>query len=356
MRWPQALLLFFTVPGIAHSQPQPQTVRIGVLSIFHPQQLTLSADQPEGLLISTGDQQLFLQPRSACSLLRIRSSGDGLLLNCTGREIRARQLRASSRDQQEAAFHLSIPGKINRRYEGILELSAKHGELIPLILMDLETAIASVVKAETLPNTPPEALKAQAVVTRSYFVAGGGRHSDFDFCDLTHCQFLREPPPPDSPAAKASAATRGLVLTFEDKAVAAMFTRSCGGHTRTPREIGLPQSSYTYFSVQCPVCYSAPFRWTRTVSPDDAALLFAHGENGRLAIGRKLGWNAVPSNNFTARKQNGEVLLRGVGQGHGVGLCQRGARALAQKGFDFRAILALYYPNTRCGLLHTFPE
>src|ERR1039458_7897639 len=43
-------------------------------------------------------------------------------------------------------------------------------------------------------HAPSEALKALAVAARSYFVAGKGRHRDFDFCDTTHCQFLREAP------------------------------------------------------------------------------------------------------------------------------------------------------------------
>lgn len=164
--------------------------------------------------------------------------------------------------------------------------------------------------------------------------------------DLTHCQFLREPPAPDSPGAKAAEVTRGLVLAFDDKPLAAMFTRSCGGHTRTPHEIGLTESDYSYFSVKCELCYKDPIRWTRTVSAEDAALLFLRGEAGRLSIGRRLGWNAVPSNNFTAREQNGEVVLQGAGQGHGVGLCQRGARDMAERGADFREILAHYFPNT----------
>ena len=42
-------------------------------------------------------------------------------------------------------------------------------------------------------------------------------------------------------------ATRGLVLAYRDQAVAAMFTRSCGGRTRTPQEVGLSSHAYPYF-------------------------------------------------------------------------------------------------------------
>lgn len=194
---------------------------------------------------------------------------------------------------------------------------------------------------------PLEALKAQAVVSRSYFAAGGGRHANFDFCDLTHCQALREPPPPGSPAHEAVSATRNLIIASNARPIAAMFTRSCGGHTRTAKEIGLALAEYPYYSVLCEACYKNPSRWTRRVSQEDAALLFLHGESGRLAICRKFGWNAVPSNHFTAREQDGKVVLRGAGQGHGLGLCQRGARGMAEQGSTFREILSHYFPNTK---------
>jgi stage II sporulation protein D len=277
-----------------------------------------------------------------------------LLLNCSGAEIRAGELLASGRNQQSAGIVVTLPGKIRRRYLGVLKLKAKNGELFPIITMDLETAVASVVQAETTPGTPLEALKAQAVVSRSYFVSGG-RHTGFDFCDLTHCQFLREPPASDSPAANAAISTFGFVLTYDEKPVAAMFTRSCGGRTRAPEEIRVSQNGYPYFSVHCDFCYNNPRQWARKVSREDAALLMLRGENGRLAIGRRLGWDAVPSNNFSAQKAGEEVTLIGVGQGHGVGLCQRGARGMAESGSDFRAILEHYFPNTSLKTLPSAP-
>lgn len=345
MRWLYTTLLCLSLPIAASSQGQ--TVRIGVLGIFHPQQLILAPDESGGMVVSAGGQQIFLQPRSACRLLRIRASNDALLLTCGAKEIQRKELRAAGRDQQSVGFLLAVPGKIKRRYEGTFDLKARNGELIPVVTMDLETAVASVVEAETVPGTPLEALKAQAIVSRSYLAAGGGRHEDFDFCDLTHCQALRETPPPGSPAREAASATRNLVIAFNGRPIAAMFTRSCGGRTRTAKEIGLPQAEYPYYSVLCEVCYKNPFRWTRKVSSGDAALLFLRGENGRLAVCRRLGWNAVPSNHFKAREQDGEVVLRGAGQGHGLGLCQRGARGMAEQGSSFREILSHYFTNTK---------
>jgi peptidoglycan hydrolase-like amidase len=323
-----------------------QGVNIGVLGIFRPTELTLTPAEKQELLVSGAGQQIFVTTGSDCRALQIRISGNALLASCGKKELRAREIQATSRNQDAANFVLTIPGKIKRNYRGTLSVIANDGVVMPIVKMDLETAVGSVVRAEMTENTPPEALKAQAIATRSYFAAGGARHAEFDFCDLTHCQFLREPPPAGTPAARAAYDTRGMILMYNSKPVAAMFTRSCGGHTRTPREIGLSSGEYPYFSMICDFCYKNPIRWTRKVSPEDAALLRT-GETGRLSVGRRLGWDAVPSNNFTAHEEGDKVVLEGFGQGHGIGLCQRGAGAMAENGATFHEILEHYFPNTK---------
>lgn len=344
MRWNRMLLLLAVLPS--GSLANAQNVRIGVLGIFHPHHLTLGSRDGDVIVVTAAGKTLFLQPRSPTERLQIRASGGVMLLDFTGKEIRAREIHAAGRNQDATDFVLSVPGKLERRYRGALDVKIVDGVLVPIVTMDLETAVASVVYAESLAGTPLEALKAQAVVTRSYFVAGRGRHTEFDFCDLTHCQFLRETPRPGSPAALAAEATRGLIITFDDKPVAAMFTRSCGGRTLTPADIGIPSGAYPYFSVVCDFCRKNPVRWSRRLSLKDAAILSNQREAGRLAVDRRLGWNAVPSNNFKTQESGSEVVLEGVGQGHGVGLCQHGARAMAEEGADFRKIIEHYFPNT----------
>jgi SpoIID/LytB domain protein len=113
----------------------------------------------------------------------------------------------------------------------------------------------------------------------------------------------------------------------------------------------MSSNGYSYYSVFCGYCSAHPVRWTHRLSREDAAYLIGKGEAGRLAVDRRLGWNAVPSNSFTSREENGEVFLEGVGQGHGIGLCQRGATGMAQEGASFREILSHYFPNTEVAAL-----
>jgi stage II sporulation protein D len=352
VRWAWMAVLIFAL--FVSSPAQARTVRIGVLGIFHPRELTLASRDGDAIVVTAAGQTFFLQPRSRDGTLQIRASENTLFLTLQGKVIRATEVHAAGRNQNATNFLLNVPGKIERWYQGTLDVKIVDGVLVPVVTMDLETAVASVVSAESLSGTPIEALKAQAVVTRSYFVAAVGRHKDFDFCDLTHCQFLRDPPPRKSPASLAAEATRDLVITFDERPVAAMFTRSCGGHTLTPADIGISSGAYPYFSVICDFCYQNPVRWTRKVSPQDAAILSNHHESDRLAVGRRLGWDMVPSNNFKMRVSGTEVILEGVGQGHGVGLCQRGARGMAEQGADFRKIIDHYFPNTN--LAHIPPQ
>ena len=324
-----------------------QDVRIGVLGLFHPHQLNLKATPGQAFVIQVGKESFVLERSSLKDTASITSSGDDLKLEVGHETLRAPTIRVVSRSGGGATdFVLVIPGKISRQYHGVLEVKAVSGILVPVVGMDLETAVASAVQAESDPDASLEALKAQSVATRSYFVAARARHHDFDFCDTTHCQFLREPPPPDSNAARAAFATRGLVLAYREHPVAAMFTSSCGGRTRTPEEVGMSQNAYPYFSVICDYCRRNSSHWTRQVSSADAADLRRRGEASRLDIDRRLGWDAVPSNNFTAHSNAHGVVLEGAGQGHGIGLCQQGAKAMAQSGASFREILNHYYPNT----------
>ena len=339
-------LLFLLASSIASAHQ----VQIGVLGLFHPREITLSAANSEALVVTAGQGEFVLEPGRRAELARIAVSQGRLVLEFRGRSVYAAEIRATGRDRGSSSFFLGVPGKISRKYQGTLAVRALDGEVAPVVTMELETAVASVVAAESEQATPLEALKAQAIVTRSYLLASRGRHRDFDFCDATHCQFLREPPVPGRPAAVATLATRGLVIFFDQKPVAAMFTRSCGGHTQTPAELRVSSGNYPYYSVLCDACYRSPIRWTRRISEQDAARLIGRGEAGRLAVDRRLGWNAVPSNTFEVKREDHEIILEGKGQGHGIGLCQRGARSMAEGGADFRDILNHYFPNATLGM------
>jgi hypothetical protein len=257
--------------------PAPaQVVQIGVFSLFHPVELRVSPVS-SAVLLSIGDTRVILEGRQSrtISLARILAP-----------------VRVSAPDGSDTDFRLSIPGKIERQFHGTLTVQGGDHKLIAVVAMDREVAVASVVAAEMPLSTPKEALRAQAVVARSYYAAAGPRHDAFDFCDSTHCQFLRQRPPPSQDAFQATRETSGLLLTYLGKPIAALYSASCGGQTRSLEDAG---PGYPYFAVPCDFC--------RRHSP-------------------------------------------GVVVGHQLGLCQKGAAGMAQSGIGFREILDHYYPGT----------
>ncbi len=331
--------------NLAAGAASGRSVAISVLGLFHPKELIVSVPSGHALLLQAGEQSMVLDS-SQISSASVRVDGSELAISSGKLQLHAAYINVTARGGGSDDFILEIPGKIKRRYHGTLTVRPSAYDLLSLVILDLETAVASVVAAEAAPDTPLEALKAYAIAARSYFIAGRGRHMSFDFCDTTHCQFLRTPPPPDSLAAQAAEATQGMVITYKSMPFAAMYTRSCSGQTRTPVQVGMPSAAYSYYSVDCEHCRQHPVRWTSYLKIADAASLRPSDEGARLAVASRLGWSAVPSNDFTVAKKGDHLLLAGIGNGHGIGLCQAGAKAMAESGASFREILEHYYPNT----------
>jgi stage II sporulation protein D len=341
------LLLAVVIPATG------QTVRIGVFGLFKPRQLTVTAVEGSALMATAGPKSFGLDPSAGLAVLNVSASGSRLLVSSSENSAYAPSLRASARDGGAGEFILAVPGKLRRRFSGVLQVTADGGVLTAVVEMDLERAVASVVQAESPPGAPLEALKAQAVAARSYFIAGHGGHRAFDFCDTTHCQFLREAPPADSPANIAALATRGLVLAYRDSPFAALYSASCGGHTRTLADAGLRVHDYPYYAVACEYCRTHPSPWTARLASDDAALLSRGTEAERLSLARRLGWSTVRSNDYVISLHQDRAVVTGVGSGHGIGLCQRGTAAMARAGADYRTILGHYYPNTSIVAIET---
>lgn len=258
------------------------TVHISVLGAFHPTQFDIRPAEGSTLMVEQEGRTKVVKFD-----LPIRLNGPA---------------HVTGRFGSLTHFWLSVPGKAEREYFGRLEVRPQPGsrQMLAIVEMDLETAVASIVLAEGTKGLPFEARKAQAVTARSYLIAANGlRHVGYDFCDQEHCQFLRDVPPVGSDEARSANLTRGQVLIYKGKVVPALYSANCGGHTRNLSEAGWLEpgtpTSYPYYAVSCPM--------------------------------------AGPVN------------------GHRVGMCQRGAIAIAKQGKASNVILAHYFPNTQIGIV-----
>ncbi len=321
--------------------PAPTTVRIGVFGLFHSRQLTIHPHEGRPFTLTCGESHFRIEGSQSAQLTIA-----GQAVECRAGDLIALSAEASIRNDG-AVFVLKIPGKIERHYRGALTVRPAGGELQPVISMPLETAAASIVAAEAPAGANAAALQAQAVVTRSY-LAAGPRHGLFDFCDTTHCQYLAAPPAPGKPASQATSATSGMVLSHQGQVVRALYSARCGGATRTLEDVGLNPGTYPYYRVTCSSCIRAPDRWTRRLKKQQARALIRRpgNETARLHLVRRLGWQALPSNNYQLSTTASVTTFEGTGSGHGVGLCQQGSMGLASEGLSLQSILSHYFPNT----------
>ncbi len=323
----------------ARALPAAETdlVRIGVLGLFHSSVMEVSPVAGAVTVSGCGESVRLEGGRGAT----LRAAPDGVGIAAGATAFVCDSVATDARSELE----LRIPGKIRRRYRGRVEVGVSGGALEIVVAMRREEALAAIVAGETDSDWPPAALEAQAVVSRSYLEAGG-RHAGFDFCDSTHCQYLADSPAADGDVLRALQATGQAVLVHDGKPLEALFTRSCSGRTLTSRAAGMAESDYRYEAVECPACSRRATTWSRRFPGSLARELEAVGtEAARIGFVRRHGWRALPSVSFETRVEGDEVAVEGVGEGHGVGLCQRGALELARRGADWTAILRHFFPN-----------
>jgi hypothetical protein len=164
--------------------------------------------------------------------------------------------------------------------------------------MPLEEYLRAVVPGEMPALWPMEALKAQAIASRTYaqYAIEHPRFPNADICTTTRCQHYA----PDKIHPRSDQAiqeTRGLIVLYEGKTINALFSAHCGGHTRNNEEVWSGRPLPYLRGVPCP----------------------AQGER----------------------------------HGHGVGFCQHGARIMASEGRQYNEIIEHYYQG---GVLGPIPE
>ena len=272
------------------------------------------------------------------------------------------------------------------RYDGRLRLEVVREKGLPVrfdtfLELPLEDYVLGVVCGElpTQARGIREALRAQAVAARGYAVWSlreGRRY----LRDSPSDQHFRSLDWITDEAREAVASTRGQVLFWEGRVLPSWYHASCGGRTSDAREMGFGDRALPPLAgVADPACAAAR-EWKVQVPAatlDRIAVRDGLGGSLERMVPRRgmdgdrvlhavlIGRNAnleyraedlrrdlrVPSTQWRALQAvpNGDLVIQGVGNGHGVGLCQEGAMRLAREGADLAGILAHYYPGAVLG-------
>ena len=276
-----------------------------------------------------------------------------------------------------------------RYYRGVIDVFVNPlGVPVAVNEVGLEDYLKSVVPNEMGPNSYPqlEALKSQAVAARSFAVRELDRNAvhGFDMYGDSRAQNYRGAGSEHALSDRAVAETSGIVAVYQGKPILAMYSSTCGGKTEAYDSIFKgPPIPYLTGGASCDDSASPYHRWSETIQTADIQQkLDAYAGIGRLknletirksAAGRTItmrftgetGEKVLEGNDLRfalglrsnhidsislTRGQDGfvsSIAVSGRGWGHGVGLCQTGAVAMAGKGKKYDEILHHYYNDIK---------
>ena len=267
------------------------------------------------------------------------------------------------------------------RVPGVLSVFPQGGKLALVAEVPLEIYVAGVLMGEVPRAWEAEALRAQAVVSRSYGLhqraarARGPYHVEANTRDQVF-----ELSEPAETLRRAVEATRCEVLTWRGRPILAAYHSASGGRTASSQEVwgtgraylrstevkGEEVSPDTYWRtrVSRTTIGDALAAIGRDVGDIWSAQVIGRSESGRVLeirivgnlgdtrlSGSKfrmaLGESVLKSTLFELSAEDGAFVFVGSGRGHGVGMSQWGAQAMARRGVSYREILERFYPGTK---------
>jgi len=312
------------------------------------------------------------------SNLHVRRSAGALQGNADGTWQSADSIRVSA----ERPISTEGPLGIRRAYPGALVfVPLGSTEVLVINEVPLEDYVAGVINAELGKYLGRELWRAQATVARTWWAANQRKFAPegYQVSDDVRSQVYHGWPLDSArrfDLIEAAYSTEGLVLLRADTNayVETLFHANSGGELMpaawyfkaSPHLVNKPDS----FSLDCPQT-----TWTKRISASEWVGYFARtwgvsaSDSGlREAVlnldqphrrefvewnGKKLRFRSVRekfglrSSWFSTEPEGAEVVVRGRGYGHGIGLSQEGAWRMSQLGYGFRAILEHYYPGAR---------
>ncbi len=274
--------------------------------------------------------------------------------------------------------------KVNDRYYfGYFKIVPEENSFYVINYIPIEAYLISVLPSEVPISFNIEALKAQAIVARtySYYFMTRSLNRDFDVDDTTSYQVYNGFNPEFKNEIiekifKAIKGTEGLIITYNNDPIIAYFHANSGGKITSGKEYFGSHSDFPYLvSKEDPYSVDMPsYKWEFEIdiktflnklnindqSVDIIQSNFIYNENGFVKeltvnnlvftskeIRRIVGYAKIKSEKFKVSIKNGTIVFDGYGYGHGVGLSQWGAENMARKKKKFSEIIKFYYPDTK---------
>ncbi|MCC6347434.1 MAG: SpoIID/LytB domain-containing protein [Nitrospirales bacterium] len=263
------------------------------------------------------------------------------------------------------------------KYTGNIDVWRGESGLYLVNEIPLEDYVKGVVAAEVGSRWDSEALKAQAVVARTYALyqksSSAVQKVPYHLTSSVMHQVYKGHSIPET-IAKAVDSTKGEILTYEGSPIAAYYHSTSGGMTEDPLEMF--GKSYPYLKpVETGSELSPYYMWEKRIPLADIEkatgydgirdiIIDSYTVSNRVRIfkvitgtgeysvpakdlRKNLGWEKLPSTMIMSLVREGDAyIFEGKGYGHGVGMCQWTTLEMAREGKSYREILSRFYPGT----------
>ena len=368
-----AVGLLLALPAIVPSPAYAaETIRVALIQNAE----TVTAASSSGLILKAPNDEVDSNGR-----ITVAAGPSGLVVD--GQRLRSDRIEVRGRNGEVTVNGLTVAGRVT--------IKRQNGKLAAINEVALEDYVKGVVPSEMNPSWSFEALRAQAIAARTYglYKIRQNGKKDFDVAASTKDQVYKGRAGADGPAGRAADETRGQVLVFQDEPILAAFFSTAAGPTEDALNVWSVDIPYLK-GVECPFDMNSPyFQWRTDVwlplleqrlreegfpvgviaslSPayytkagrvshvrvlHSDGELYVKGEDLR----RVLGYTVLASTQFDFEVVGLQIQFTGRGAGHGVGLCQWGAKELAEKGYSAEAIVRYYYPGTEIRDISSLPR
>ena len=279
------------------------------------------------------------------------------------------------------------------RDEVLIYRNAK-GTLDVINRLDLDDYLKGVIPFEGNPAWALEALKAQAVASRTFALTKmlTRRDLEYDVSSGMISQVYAGKQIENERTSEAVDATQGEVLLYDGKIFPAYFHSTCGGATTAADLVWKVKPHPALAGVECQYCKRSPhYKWQAVVTPAEIKEKLAKqqmpvsevlgirldkvdrtGRAHKLVIKSTWAEKTVDADGFRVwidpmrLKSNlitkistndaGAFVFKGRGWGHGVGMCQYGMKYLGELGYNYKDILGYYYPVAQISKLKEFEK
>ena len=259
----------------------------------------------------------------------------------------------------------------DKRYAGKIKVTFSDDLIFAVNVIGIEDYLTSVVGAEMPYKWPLEALKAQAIASRTYALMKKGNAS-YDIDSTKMDQVYNGLESRTNKTRKAVNKTRSIVIVYENKLINALFHSSSGGMTENSEDVW--DNAFPYLiSVKDFDKDNPQLNWKKLYSEKDLINLFPEiggiqkmeilsisntGRIKKIKVYGKYGSKVMKGKELRhqldlkstlfrfkfIKRNNKEILMiKGMGSGHGVGMSQWGAKFMARKGYKANEILEHYY-------------